>query len=244
MYSFFRQPVVVFHKTGSLTEGVYAVLEVWPTDVMGPETLVLLAGAVEAHADNAVGRAIVAKARAMRLRLPEATNVVFVPGQGVSGTVTGAHIRVIGRRYIDEHSIEIPRAIRGWTERVERRGNSVVYILRDNACAGAVVLSNTIRSESKGVIDELVRRRIRVVMITGDTHLVAQAVADQLGIVDYRANLSVEEKSAITSDLEKEGTRVIVGERDPKEVLAAIDSSTIRGLFVRSIKKLRGCFSA
>jgi Cu2+-exporting ATPase len=128
--------------------------------------------------------------------------------RGVEATVAGRRLAVGGPTLVEERGLivleELGDAIGEW----KKRGASVLYLLEDDAILGAFALEDTIRDESRAAVKELHDLGVRVAMITGDAEQVAAAVAEELGIDEYFAEVLPEDKDKAVSDLQKRGRRV------------------------------------
>jgi len=188
--------VVALDKTGTLTTGELVVVgyESFPP---GRETEVMeLAYALEASSEHPLARAIVrdAKARGVRsIALEDFQNIV---GQGVRGKIGGAQA-LLGRRELLEAG-----PLAGWAEKLPPASAELaeVWVLGKDML-GRVLLRDQIRSESKAVLAELARLGIHTVMLTGDRHQAAEAVAHELGVSEVRAHLTPEQKVAAIQSL-------------------------------------------
>jgi len=198
--------VVLFDKTGTLTKGSHKLTGVAAVDA--DETrLLAVAAAVEADSEHPLARAIVAAATE-RGSVPTATGFKSMSGRGVEAHVDGRGIAVGGPALLAERGVGIPpgvaEAASGW----KKRGAAVLYVLEDDRVIGALSLEDEIRPESREAVDELHRLGVRVAMITGDAHQVAEAVGAELDIDQVLAEVLPEDKHAKVAELQGEGMRV------------------------------------
>jgi P-type Cu2+ transporter len=202
---------VLFDKTGTLTKGAHAVADVAVTgedpQVTSVEDLQLLAGAVESDSEHPLARAIVAAAR-QKGRLPPARDFRSITGRGVEAVVDGEAVAVGGPALLRERTLDEPADIAARVEEWKRRGASVLYVVRKERIVGALALEDEIRPESRPAIDELHRLGIKVIMITGDAHQVADTVANELGLDEVFAEVLPEDKDKAVTELQDRGLRV------------------------------------
>ncbi len=211
--------VVALDKTGTLTTGdlEVAAIESFPP---GRESEVLeTAFALESRSDHPIARAVVAHGRRAGLRTGSVEDFRSLTGKGVSGRVGEARALLGRRELLDEGPL------REWIRSVPEAGPELteVWVLHD-ALIGRVLLRDQLRSESRGVLEELKRRSIRTVMLTGDRRHAAEAVAKELGVEDVRSGLSPEEKVAAIVALGATGDRVAMvgdGVNDAPSLAAA-----------------------
>jgi Cu2+-exporting ATPase len=197
---------VLFDKTGTLTKGEHAVTGVVGLDLDEDEIL-QLAAAVEADSEHPLARAIVAAAGRTR-ELVGAAEFHAITGRGVEARVNGDTYAVGGPALLRERGVATPEALLARVQEWERRGASVLYLLRDGEVAGALALEDEVRPEAKAAIDELRRLGKRVVMITGDARPVAESVGRELGVDEVLAEVLPEDKDAEVAELQARGLSV------------------------------------
>ena len=198
---------VLFDKTGTLTKGRPAVTGVVAAPGQDEDRLLALAGAVEADSEHPLARAVVAAATA-RGPVPAAGGFRSLTGRGVQATVGGEAVAVGGPALLRATGAEVPSAVAERARDWSAAGSTVLYVLRSGAVAGALALADEIRPESRQAVDELHRRRVHVVMITGDARPVAEAVGRELGVDEVFAEVLPEDKDAKVGELQARGLRV------------------------------------
>jgi P-type Cu2+ transporter len=200
---------VLFDKTGTLTKGQPAVVDLAAVDPSGDgRTRVLaLAAAVEADSEHPLARAVVAAAR-QHGAVATAANFQSLTGRGVRATVHGAEVAVGGPALLREFDVDGPDALNDHVTTWSNRGDAVLYVVEAGKVIGALALADEIRPESRQAVDQLHARGIRVVMITGDARVVAEAVAADLGVDEVFAEVLPEDKDAKVTELQERGLRV------------------------------------
>ncbi len=194
---------VLFDKTGTLTKGEPVLSQVAAGTHSGDDVLAL-AAAVEADSEHPLARAIVAAARTRNLTVPRATGFQASTAVGVSATVEGRPVGVGGPSLLAEHGLDALPAARAWSD----AGAIVLHVIADGQVAGALGLSDEVRTESREAVDALHQLGIRVVMITGDAQPVARSVAGELGIDQVFAGVRPEHKSDKVAELQHQGRTV------------------------------------
>jgi len=195
--------VVVFDKTGTLTRGEPGVDHVLAIDNDG-DALLALAASAEADSEHPVARAIVAAAARRSVGIPAATDFAATTGVGVRAVVGGRTVRVGGPALLRDAGIEPIPETAAWSA----QGATVLHVVIDGQPAGAIGLSDEIRSESREAVDALHASGRRVVMITGDARSVAEAVGSELGIDQVFAGVRPEDKGSAVAELQDQGHRV------------------------------------
>ena len=200
---------VLFDKTGTLTKGQPAVVDLAAVDdsADGATRVLALAGAVEADSEHPLARAIVSAAR-QRGAIATAADFRSLTGRGVRATVGGAEMAVGGPALVREIGVDVPDALDDRVATWSNRGAAVLYVVEAGKVIGALALADEVRPESRQAIAQLHARGIRVVMITGDARVVAEAVAADLGVDEVFAEVLPADKDAKVAELQSRGLRV------------------------------------
>ena len=205
--------VMALDKTGTLTLGEPQV-----TDVVAfgtPEDDILrIAASVESRSEHALGRAIVQAARDRSLDFPTATDVRAVPGKGIVGAVNGTQVAIGTIELFQERGISLPQEARGAMERLQQAGKTAVVLARQGQVVGLIAMADAPRKEARSALDRLKRLGLkRLIMLTGDNAVAAQAIGSGLGIDEVQADLLPHEKTEAVKALRaKYGEIVMVGD--------------------------------
>ncbi|MEM2929771.1 MAG: heavy metal translocating P-type ATPase [Thermoproteota archaeon] len=194
---------VVFDKTGTLTLGGFGVSDIVP--LIPEEELLKLAASVELRSEHVAARAIVEHAKQKGVETLEAREFRAIPGKGVYGRVDGKEVYVGGVSLLNDMEISVENGKMG---ELMKQGKTMVFTLVDGRLAGAFALSDAIRKESYEAVEKLRKMKIRVYMLTGDSHEVAKWVAEELGVDDYFAQVLPHEKAERIRLLRMKGLRV------------------------------------
>lgn len=186
---------VAFDKTGTLTHGRPEVTDVVSLNGVPEDEVIRIAAALESRSQHPVGRAIVAHAGDHGL--PEVTAFESHTGKGVSGEVEGTAYRV-GKPDLfaaGDGSAQV--------EALQKQGKTVVLVGTDADVLGAIAVADTVREDAREAVAALHAQGIRhVVMLTGDNEATAAAIAEKLGVDEYRAELLPEQKVEAIRELE------------------------------------------
>jgi P-type Cu2+ transporter len=198
---------VLFDKTGTLTRGAHVVTGVAATGGLDEDTVLRLAGAVEADSEHPLARAITAAAQRLG-PLDGAEQFRSLPGRGVEATIHGVRHAVGGPALLRERGLTVPEelhaAVAGWTS----RGAAVLHLVRDDRVVGALALEDEVRPEARDAVADLRRMGVEVAMITGDARQVADAVGRDLGLDTVFAEVLPEDKDQAVSELQQRGRTV------------------------------------
>lgn len=198
--------VVVFDKTGTLTKGRIRVAQVVGITASEDEVL-RLAGAVEQRSEHPIARAI-AEAAGARYSLPEVEEFVSLPGRGVKAVIDGVEYLAGSRAFFEELRIAVPEA----AAELEAEGMSVVLLGRGGEVLGVIGLRDEPRENARETVEALHRLGLRVVMLTGDNRRSAEAIARELGIEEFHAELLPQDKLRIVEELQRQGVVLMVGD--------------------------------
>jgi P-type Cu2+ transporter len=199
--------VVLFDKTGTLTAASHILTGV-ATAEEGQEGRVLaLSAAVESDSEHPLARAIV-KAAEEKGSIPQAANFRSMTGRGVMADVEGRSLAVGGPQLLRDRNLDIPESLGHQVEKWTERGASVLWLIESDRVLGALSLEDEVRPESFEAVRALHDLGIKVAMITGDARQVAAAVANELGIDEFFAEVLPEDKDATVADLQRRGHRV------------------------------------
>ncbi|MDY6769640.1 MAG: copper-translocating P-type ATPase [Candidatus Nanohaloarchaea archaeon] len=198
---------VMFDKTGTLTTGEMGVVDVETAGIDEAEALRLMA-AVEADSEHVIAEAIRASARERGLSIPDVEGFEAVKGKGVRGTVDGEELYVGGPNLAAAEDFHVPAELERFADGAAEDAETVVYLFRDGAAVAAAGLADVIREESREAIDALHERGVEVAMMTGDAAEVARAVADELDIDTWFAEVLPGEKDGKVQELQAGGKHV------------------------------------
>ena len=195
---------VVIDKTGTLTEGKPAVTAVRPAEGYDEASLLTLVGALEQGSEHPLAQAIVDRARELELALPDASDFDAQNGKGVTGQVNGKRLAVGNRLLMDAEGADTG-AQDSAAEELRAAGATVIFAAVDGTLAGLLAIADPVKENSEAAVRSLQQSGIRVVMLTGDNHTTAAAVARTLGIDEVEAEVLPEDKGHVVKRLRDEG---------------------------------------
>jgi len=200
--------VVIFDKTGTLTKGQQGMVGMATGDGRTENEALALAAAVESDSEHLIAQGICRAAEEKSLSLPGVSNFEALKGRGARARVDGRTVHVGSPRLLDELKPDMPDAVQRFSQEAEAKGQTVVFLIDDHRTAAAFALADVIRPESRSAVEKLQAMGVEVVMLTGDSRAVAQAVAEELGIQRFFAEVLPENKDQKVAELQKEGKRV------------------------------------
>lgn len=193
---------VIFDKTGTLTEGKFGVTDIQTFNNMNENTLLSYAATVENDSEHPIATGILNEAKAKDLEFLEMTNFNSITGVGIEGTIDDKQVKVVSPGYVRKQNIDFDdKNFEKWSQ----QGKTVVFLLVDEELAGAVALADKIKESSKETIDQLHKRNIKAIMLTGDNQKVANYVAEQIGIDEVYAEVMPNEKAEKVTEIQERG---------------------------------------
>lgn len=200
--------VILFDKTGTLTRGEQGLVDMAVIENWGQNQALALTAAIERDSEHLVAQAIRAAAQDRQLSLPGVSQFEAIKGRGVQAIYQQERVYVGGPSLLKMLNLELNGVIAQFSHQAGEKGQTVVYLIQDDQPVAAFALADVIRPESKQAVKRLHDLGLEVAMLTGDSRPVAKAVADELGIVTYFAEVLPEDKDQKISELQKQGKKV------------------------------------
>ncbi|BCU50848.1 hypothetical protein CIAM_43690 (plasmid) [Citrobacter amalonaticus] len=195
---------LVVDKTGTLTEGAPRVTGIISLNQGGEEALLRVTAAVEKGSQHPLGMAVVNAAREKGITVPAVSDFNAPSGKGVSGDVEGLRVIIGNELAMQENSIVIDSQ-KTTADALRREGATVIYVATDGQLAGLIAISDPLKATTPDALKALREAGIRIVMLTGDNQLTAEAVAHKLGIEEVEAGVLPDGKKAVISRLKASG---------------------------------------
>ena len=191
-------------KTGTLTEGKPKVVAIEPFSGISEAELLRFAAAVERASQHPLAAAIIAEAAARTLAVGTATDFDAPTGKGVIGTVDGHCVAIGNPAYLSELGVDTA-ALTEAADRHRREGATAILVAVDGKAAGVIGIADPVKASTPGALAALKAEGIRVIMVTGDNRITAEAVARRLGLDEVEADVLPNAKSAVVARLKAEG---------------------------------------
>ncbi len=195
---------LVVDKTGTLTEGRPRLVGVTPAGSLDENELLRLAASLERGSEHPLAAAIVKGAEERGLTLVVVSDFVSETGKGVTGSVDGRHVAVGNQALFASLAID-PEGLPARADALRKDGQGVMLVAVDGRAAGLVAVADPIKESAAGALEALHDERIRVVMLTGDSRMTAEAVGRRLGIDEVAAEVLPDQKAAAVKKFQDEG---------------------------------------
>ncbi|MHB8917437.1 MAG: heavy metal translocating P-type ATPase [Desulfocucumaceae bacterium] len=201
--------VMAFDKTGTLTTGRPEVTDVIPAAGYSQEKVVEIAAAVEKRSQHPLADAIIRYARARNVAVPGADDFQSFTGKGAGVKIGGEAYYIGNRRLFEDLNIPLASVLIKQLTELQDRGKTAMIVGTAEEVAGIIAVADSVRESSRAAVEGLRRAGItKLVMLTGDNAGTARAIAGDLGIDEYRAELLPENKLDAIKSLQSEYGRV------------------------------------
>ncbi|NOY41468.1 MAG: heavy metal translocating P-type ATPase [Planctomycetes bacterium] len=196
---------IVVDKTGTLTQGRPEVTSVETFKEWTNAKILALAAAVESQSEHPLAQAVVRRAKTDGLSLVEAIDFESTTGGGVHATVNGQIVLIGKADFLLEQNIAGVDEARDIAASHQKKGHTAILVAVDGEVAAMLAISDPIKSSTPAALKTLHQLGLKVIMLTGDAEPTARAVAEKLGIDEFRAGVSPQDKHDFVSRLRSEG---------------------------------------
>ena len=200
---FEKVDTLVLDKTGTLTEGKPAVVSIERNGIEEAE-LLRLAGSLESRSEHPLAQAIVKAAAARNVALVEPSEFDSPTGKGVVGVVDGKRFALGAERYLAELGVDVG-ILKQAADAMRADGATAIYAVADGVVCGLFAIADPVKASTPYALAALRAEGIKLVMLTGDNRVTADAVARKLGIDQVEADVLPQEKSAVVARLRQKG---------------------------------------
>ena len=198
--------MVVFDKTGTITEGKPRVTDIIPANGWKRERLLQIAASAERLSEHPLGEAIVFAAKENNLQLFEASQFEAISGYGIEAVINGQKVLVGNKKLMKDKGIEIDSLLD--IEKLSQQAKTPIFVAQNGEFAGIIAVSDVIKPNAKRAIELLYSMGIEVAMITGDNEKTAKAIAKQVGIDNILADVLPQDKANEIKKLQRKGKKV------------------------------------
>jgi Cd2+/Zn2+-exporting ATPase len=185
---------IALDKTGTITQGEPVVVRVIPIGDHDEAELMVRAAALEARSTHPLARAVLRYAAEKDIAVEPADDVEVLKGRGLTGLFKGERFWLGSHRYVEERGQDTSQTTRE-AEALEADGKTVLVVGNERHVCGLIAVADTIRPEAREIVADLHKAGIeRVVLLTGDNRVTAEAIAKLVGIDEVHAELLPEDK--------------------------------------------------
>ena len=206
-----RTRIVALDKTGTITSGEPKVTDLLPADGVTENELLTLAAALESRSEHPLAKAVLAYADEQKLGAPAVTDFAALPGNGLAAKMDGVEI-FGGNASFAGTKVTLPDALQAQAAALSAQGKTPLFFGGAGRLLGVIAVADTIKEDSPRAIKELQNMGIRVVMLTGDNQLTADAIGRQAGVDEVIAGVLPDGKEAVIRQLQQYGKVAMVGD--------------------------------
>jgi Cu+-exporting ATPase len=199
---------VVVDKTGTMTLGVPQVVHVQSFDGKNCREVLQAAASIEQHSEHPLAGAILKKAKDENVEPIPYSNIEYLPGKGLYGSVNGEEILVGNASLLEEKKINPGSSVSSYVSEKKERGETSVFVLRNRETIGAITVADTLRDDAKQAVAELKELGMRVVLLTGDSVNAAKTVGKTLQVDEVFGEMLPHQKVERIQELVKAGKKV------------------------------------
>jgi Cu+-exporting ATPase len=198
---------VVLDKTGTLTKGEPALVDIVPAEGVDDIELLRAAASVERRSEHPLGEAVVREAAYRGIELADISSFSSVTGEGVQAEVEGRNVLIGSEKLMSGQGIDLGE-LKNRFEDLSGEGKTPMYVAVDGQAAGILAVADTLKENSAQAVRRLHDMGIEVVMITGDNRKTAEAIGNQVGVDRTLAEVLPQDKAEEIRRLQSEGKTV------------------------------------
>lgn len=223
---------VVFDKTGTITEGKTTVTDLNWLQTEKTEFYSSILLSLESKSEHPLASAIVNKLLETGVSPQSLTHFESLTGRGIKGCTSDERLFLAGNeRLLNEYSLQIPTSAQFKIDQWKSEAKTVVYFFNEEEVLAILALSDQIKASSQKAIERLRKEGMEVYMLTGDNHQTAEALAKNVSLTDFKADMLPQDKANFIKDLQDRGKIVaMVGDGiNDSQALALADVSIAMG---------------
>jgi Cu2+-exporting ATPase len=199
---------LIVDKTGTLTEGKPSVEKVVAEEGFNEDDVLQKVASLNKYSEHPLAEAIINYAKGKKISFTDVKDFEAFAGKGVKGMIDGKRIASGNKRLMEETHSVISSKLEEKVSSEQNSGKTVSYISIDEATIGYITITDKIKDTSKKAIQDLLNDGIEIIMLTGDNAGTAKAVADELHLTGYKAEVLPEDKLKEIKRLQSEGKKV------------------------------------
>lgn len=198
---------LIIDKTGTLTEGKPKLMEVVVASGFEQNETLRLVASLEQSSEHPLASAIVKGAQEKGIALSSVQNFSSTTGKGVQGTVDGHNVALGNAAMLTSLGMNADSLVQA-ADQLRAKGQTAMFAAIDGKPAAIISVADPIKATTPEALKQLKAEGLHIVMLTGDSKATAKAIAEQLGIDDYEAEVLPERKSELVRQLQEKGRKV------------------------------------
>jgi len=196
---------IILDKTGTITEGKPQVSDIIAHNI---NETIRLAAALETHSEHPLAQAIIQCAQEKDLQLPDITHFQAHVGMGITATLQQHSIAFGNLLLMQQQHVTISQETQQQLQQLASQAKTTILLAKNKQLLGIIAVADPIKKDAKKAIQHMQQQGLRVLMFSGDQHATAQAVAQQVGVDEFMAELHPQDKLTELSNLQQQGQSV------------------------------------
>jgi len=197
--------VLITDKTGTLTEGKPSLEHIETVNNSSENVILKLAYSLNQNSEHPLSSAVIKKAKTDHISAEKVEKFENISGKGVKGIINGKTVYLGNENLLVSNGIQIPEDLKLKAKEIQSKAHTISFIAQENEALGFISFSDKIKESSKKAVQHLINEGIEVIMMTGDNENTAKAVAEELGIKNYKASCLPEDKLNEVKKLQEQG---------------------------------------
>lgn len=204
--------VLITDKTGTLTEGKPSLEHIEGLENIEKNKILILAAALNQNSEHPLSKAVLDALHSSEMKNEtgnynsyKVENFENITGKGIKGVISNEIVLLGNEALLNQFNIQIPENLKQKVTEIKDKAQTVSYLAKENQVLGFLSFSDKIKPTSKKAVEFLQKEGIEVIMMTGDNEHTAKAVAEQLGIKNFKANCLPQDKMEAVKQLQNEG---------------------------------------
>lgn len=200
--------VVVLDKTGTITKGQPVLTDIYAVSDDKKEELLCVAATLENGSEHPLAQAILNYCKEQNILKKKCEEFLAILGKGIEGKIDGEFYFGGNDKLVLEKGIEIPLHMKAKAKELAENGKTLMYFGTKDRLLGFVAVADVVKESSKEAIEKLKALSVKVIMLTGDQEITANAIGKQVGVDEVYASVLPEEKGQVIEKLTKKGMTV------------------------------------
>ena len=201
---------IVFDKTGTLTKGKLSLSKIYNYTSLKDNDIIKIISSIEAKSEHPIAKGIVLDAKERKITLEKVKEFKNLSGLGVTALYNEEKYIIGNKKLMDENNIKISDEILKDEEELQQKGNSILFVAKENNVIALLGVKDNVKENAKDVISKLKELGMNVIMLTGDNEETAKSIAKIIGIDNVIAGVMPEDKAKTIENLKKDNGLVMM----------------------------------
>ncbi|OCL92321.1 heavy metal translocating P-type ATPase [Aliarcobacter thereius] len=198
---------IVLDKTGTITEGKPKVTDIIVNSGINEKRLLQIAYSLENNSEHPLADAIIKKAEDEKIELLKVEDFKAQNGLGVEAKIENETIFIGNKKFLENNNILLEEFFEK-SEKLASSGKTPIFISNNKKILGLIAVADVVKTTSKRAIEEFYKMNLEVIMLTGDNHKTAKAIANELNIQNFISEVLPEDKDKVIKQLQENGKKV------------------------------------